>query len=402
MKLLNILLGFLFACSAYAQSDESMKYMRSSLCMMMVEHPTLEYNKEIEQVFEKMKIPERFNSHDLGVRIIRFTNDKNQEANISVFAKENQLAKRMVSKWFSRNKQTGTFNINLLKERGHYSATKIDVKEALLQHRGFTVLEDLGENLIGHTYWVVNDIKYVNQNNFFTSIKDVANIAISSSQAVSTKGKSLEKALANEDAVAFNILEDIKGFRVKITSYLFRLKWDETVQNTFYSTYYTEENEAEKVDAFVKDQNLFSLEYIGSISNTSSKTSISGVATNEIMISKVCTRALDKNIADLQHEFPVFRIKAPLVSINPLKAYIGMKEDISEKSRYEVLEMERDERGITIYKRVGIIKPISGKIWDNRYMADLEGTKESQLDATYFEKVSGNEFYKGMLIREIK
>jgi hypothetical protein len=35
-------------------------------------------------------------------------------------------------------------------------------------------------------------------------------------------------------------------------------------------------------------------------------------------------------------------------------------------------------------------------------MASEEGSIESQLDATYFEKVSGGEFYKGYLIREIK
>ena len=79
-----------------------------------------------------------------------------------------------------------------------------------------------------------------------------------------------------------------------------------------------------------------------------------------------------------------------------------MKEDINEDSRYEVLEKEIDERGVTKYKRVGVIKPIPGKIWDNRYMASEEGSIESQLDATYFEKVSGGEFYKGYLIREIK
>ena len=161
-------------------------------------------------------------------------------------------------------------------------------------------------------------------------------------------------------------------------------------------------NEPDKVKGFVNDKDLFSLEYVGSVTNTSSKTSLSGVTSNEAMIRKVCTRAFDKNIADLQHEFADFRIKALLVSTEPLKAYVGMKEDITESSRYEVLETEIDERGVTKYKRVGVIKPIPGKIWDNRYMASEEGSSESKLDATYFEKVSGGEFYSGYLIREIK
>lgn len=401
-KLLLLIIGVLTSVTVFAQSDDE-KYMRGSLCLMMTEHPTLEYNKEIEQVFETIEIPERFNNHDLGVRVIRFSNDKDQLANVTVFAKENMLGKRFVAKWYNRNKKTGGFNMQLVQQRGDYNATIGDVKTALLQHRGLALLKDAGENLIGHTYWVVNDIKYVNQGNFFKSMKDVANLTASGAQAVSTKGKSLEKAFDNEGAAAFDMLENIKGFRVKITSYLFRLKWNEEIQNIFYNSYYTNEpdKEPEKVRAFQNDKDLFSLEYVGSVTNTSSKTSISGVTSNEKMIRKVCTRALDKNIADLQHEFPDFRIKAKLI-VEPLKAYIGMKEDITENSRFEVIEREPDENGITTYKRVGIVKPIAGKIWDNRYMAAEEGTVESKLDATYFEKVSGKDFYTGMFLREIK
>ena len=401
--LLSIVIG-VYSCYCHAQEDESLKYMRGSLCIMMIEHPTRQYNQEIERVFKAMNTPDRFNNHDVGVRIIRFSNDLDQRANVVAFAKENSLAKRFVSKWFCRNKKTGGFNMDLVKARGYNNATQIDVEAALLQHKGLAILEDAGENLIGHTYWVVNDVQYANQGNFFTGLKDVANLAASSAEAISTKGKSLEKAFDNKNVDVLDALENVKGFRVKITSYLFRLKWNEEIQNKFYVDYYTETpaEETGKVKAFTDDKDLFSLEYVGSVTSTSSKTSISGVTTNESMITKVCTRALDKNIADLQHEFPDFRIKAQLVSTDPLKAYVGMKEDITEKSRFEVLEIYKDERGITTYKRVGEIKPIKGRIWDNRFMANLEGSQESQLGATFFQKVSGGDFTNSMLIREIK
>jgi hypothetical protein len=144
------------------------------------------------------------------------------------------------------------------------------------------------------------------------------------------------------------------------------------------------------------------MEYVGCVKNTSSKTVLYGVKTNEELITKVCTRALDKNIADLQHQFSDFRIKAPLVSVSPLKAYIGMKEDVSNDSKYEVLEKQTDEKGKQVYKRVGIIKPIKNKIWDNRFMATEEGSKDASLNATEFQKISGGDFLPGMLIREIK
>ena len=403
MKKLIIMLTLgLMTQICHAQDDENFKYMRGSLCIMMVEHPTLEFNDQIEKVFEKVPIPNRFNSHELGVRVLSFPNNDDQLANLKIFSNENQLAKRIVAKWFGRNKNTGAFNIDLLKERGHYSATKIDVKGAMAQQRGMAVLEDLGENLIGHTYWVVNDIQYVNQGNFFKSVKDVANIT---KEVAGNKTTSLEETLGIDfEDSAVGLLDKVKGFRVKITSHLFRLKWDEETSNTFYSEYYTEnpEEDANKVNGFKGDKDLFKMEYVGSVTSTSSKTSVSGVTTNEQMIRKVCTRALDKNIADLQHKFADFRIKAPLISVEPLKAYVGMKEDINEKSRYEVLEAVPDERGVTTYKRVGLIKPIKDKIWDNRFMADEEKTTEAALDGTLFEKISGKDFYPGMLIRETK
>ena len=41
-------------------------------------------------------------------------------------------------------------------------------------------------------------------------------------------------------------------------------------------------------------------------------------------------------------------------------------------------------------------------IWDNRYMASEEQAYGSDFGFTTFRKVSGGDFYPGMLIREIK
>jgi hypothetical protein len=126
-----------------------------------------------------------------------------------------------------------------------------------------------------------------------------------------------------------------------------------------------------------------------------------GVNKREEYFIKVCTRALDKSIAQLQKEHQEFRVKTPLLSTEPLTAQIGIKEGVTEDSKYEVLEVI-EEDGFTKYKRVGVIKPIKNKIWDNRYLAEYEEENlGSELTATEFEKISGDDFYPGMLIREI-
>ena len=103
-----------------------------------------------------------------------------------------------------------------------------------------------------------------------------------------------------------------------------------------------------------------------------------------------------------EKNFDVFKVKAPLLNISPITSQIGMKEGMTAKSRYEVLEVIEDERGHIEYKRVGVIKPVADKIWDNRFMAVEEGAENATLGYTTFEKVSGGDFYSGMLIREIK
>ena len=393
----------------FAQKSEEQKYMRSSLCMMMVEDrlklDANSYNKQIEEVFKELPIPNRFNDHGLGARVISFANSKDQLANITAFGKDKQIAKRMVSKWFGRKKDTG-FNTELLRERGLYSATKIDVKLARQNTRGMAMLEDLGENLIGHTYWLVNDIKYVDRSKGGQTIGAIWEAVRKTSDAVESVGSKNKTTSSGDDNDALtNLVTSVEGFSVKVKSYLFRLKWNDEVAGKFYVDYYTEdpEGEADKLKAFREDTDLFTLEYVGMVDHTSSNISAMGLRNAEDMIRKATARSLDKSLADLQHNFADFRIKAPLVSVSPLKAYVGLKEDINKDSRYEVLETVKDERGITRYKRVGVIKPVKGKIWDNQYMADQEpDNKQAQLDGTEFEKVSGGEFRTGMLIREFK
>ena len=120
---------------------------------------------------------------------------------------------------------------------------------------------------------------------------------------------------------------------------------------------------------------------------------------------KVLARAIDKNIVMLQKKYDQFKVKVPLNSVEPLTAQIGMKEGVTAKSKYEVLMPVFDETsGKFKYARRGVIAPVPGKIWDNRYMAVEEQAAGSTLQATEFRIVSGSRaaFSEGMLIREIK
>ncbi|MBQ7869956.1 MAG: hypothetical protein IJ355_06500 [Prevotella sp.] len=392
---------------ACAQQQDDYEYERASICMMLIKHPAKKFGNEIQYVFSRMQMPSRFNNHDLGVRLVSFAEDREATKNIESFARQVALGRRLVAKWFDRDKTTGKMDMKLIQERGLYNSTKSDVNIARSQFRGKALLEDAGELLLRNTYFVMNDITYVDKSVGFGIFKDALNVTanLASIWAVNVDVAKSDNPFENPSLSSINAkLDDLKGFKVKIKSYLYRLKWNDDIANQFYSQYYIDSDSYDKKKkvGFENEKNLFELEYVGMVESSHANTTLSGTTTNEQLVRKVCTRAIDKNLADLQHQFVEFRIKAPLVSTEPIRAYVGMKEDISETSRFEVLERSITKDGKIEYKRVGVIRPVKGEIWDNRYWASEEKTKESVLGATTFSKVSGGEFYPGMLIREIR
>jgi len=396
-----LLTSFIF--NVYAQlQEETLNYRRSSLYSILIAYPSQKYHKDITDVFFSIPIPEKFNNHDLSVKVVSSAERKQEKIeNINDFIISNAVARRMIAKWFDRDPETGYFDMNLVASRGNYDATYFDVELAKQTVRGVGQLADAGEELIGNTFLIVNDIKYVDKGEGAKLAADIFKAigVITSEIAKDTVFKSLGDDIGD-------MVSSIKGFKVTVTSYLYRLDWNDEVAGTLFQSLYMTENDFDtlKKKAFDDEKQLFKLKYIGKQSVNSGKTSIEGVnlETPEQMIRKVCTRAIDKSIVELQKVHEEFRVKTPIFSVGAtIKAKIGMKEGVASGSKFEVLEQTIDKEGRTQYKRVGLIKPV-GKIWDNRYMAAEEKSATAHLAYTEFKKVSGGDFYPGMLIREIK
>lgn len=392
---------------------ENMDYRRSSLCSVLVRHPEKKYDFDIAQVFPTIPIPEKYNDHNLDVRDINSTmvrrnksarGEKVIEMTINPYIENENLAKQLVSKWFDRDEDfggDGTFDMDLIIQRGLYDADYFDEKMAEQSVRGNSLLADAGEDLIGNTFVIFNDIEYLDKEEAAKWASLGVTLASGIAQGV-VKDNKTKSSIKDLEKSLNDLNDQIGGFRVKITSYLYRLRWDEETAGTFYTQYYITEHDATKKEAYNKDTGTFHLDYIGSYKVTSSKTTMSGVKDQHGMIRKVCQRAIDKNIAQLQKEYEEFRVKTPLFSTTPLSAKIGLKEDVTVNSKFEVLEEVEDSEGKTHYRRVGVVKPIKDKIWDNRYMAEFEEENEGNTRiATEFEVVSGSGFYPGMLLRQI-
>ena len=399
---------FLCGCSimASAQEEDLNKYHRSSLYSILLTHPEKEFCNEMIEAFKAIPIPDKYNNHDLTRKVIpapilkSLTKAEVEGAfkdAISSILTRNKIGGRLVEKWFDRDKTTGAFDMRLVAERGYYDASILDLNKARASARGLALLADAGEELLNHTYVIVNDIRYADKE---TTKGAIAGGLLAAQLAGSFFGVDLSAVTE----IGGGITNDIAGFKVLVTSYLFRLDWNDDIANNFFSNLWIDSTntDAERKSKWDEAMGDFNLKYIGCATVYSGKTTLGGVEKEKDMFLKVCTRAIDKSVSDLQKSFDEFKVFSPLISIEPLSAYIGLKEGVDVDSRYEVLEKTEDENGRTRYERVGVIKPVKGKIWDNRFMAVFDKEEGSDLEYTTFEKVSGKGFLPGMLIREIK
>ncbi len=142
--------------TAQAQnSDADTPYRRSSLYSILVNHTDQKFANEIRTAFVAMPTPDKYNNHDLSVKVI--TLDKklkgaksdNENDAITNFLTDNQVASRLVARWFNRDFFSGQCDMELVKERGLYNATKFDAILSERSARSQALMADAGEDLIG-------------------------------------------------------------------------------------------------------------------------------------------------------------------------------------------------------------------------------------------------------------
>lgn len=388
--------------TAKTYDDIQTKYYRNSIYSILVNHTEQKYAEEIRSQFLNIPVADQYYDHNLNIRVLNVASKSDYKEDIDRFVSQNLIASRLVGKWFDRNVFTGECSLDLVKDRCVYNASEVDMEIARRSARGMAMLSDIGDELIGQTFLLVNEIRYIDQAK--TSEAVGTGLKVAGLFAALIVGGELGKGISDLADSTGDMVSTIKGFRVKITTHLYQLVWDDEAAGTFYQMHYSENPDPAKVKAFDSDRPKFSMKYVGKVISSGSNTSFMGINEDEPlkMVRKACQRALDENVADLQKKHDQFRVKSPVVEVNgkQLLSTIGLKEGITEKSRYEVLEAQEKE-GRTTYKRIAVVRPLSSRIWDNRFMATEEKAPGADLGATTFVKVSGGEILPGHLLRQI-
>ena len=431
------LICFIFLNNVNAQqSNQDLKYRRSSLNMILIESESFPNKDLVMKSWKDYPFPDKYNKHETDVKsvdinsinlsekdlmnagylidtitnplklakaiaslkILKYLNSdstvavvlpserKKFEIKINKFIKQKKLANKLVASWFDLSKD-GKFDMKLVQERGSYNASELEANIAKGQAMGLASLADAGEELIKNTFVTFTKLDFVPNEPAARVVRD---LALEQANAMSVE--MLRKKAVKAAEKMYNKTKE--GYSLWSKTWLYRLHWNDSIADEFYTTLWSNPKEFEKT-------NLFSLDFIGVQYNQSLVTfSLKETRTEAQIIDLTLVRNLDNAFAKLQKKNDVFKPKVPVISVNPIIAQIGMKENLEGGEKFEVLEMKMNRKtGLTEYKKVGTATVDKKIIWDNRYNA---GEKIDQGDVTGTLFHGSKRIQPGMLLKLIK
>lgn len=383
------------------------KYRRSSLHTILLESEKFPFKDTVIKAYYNAPFPDKYNNHTIGEKSFDPSvygtvsgDSANYKETIDNYFKQKKIANQLVAKWFNRQ-EDGSFNMDLIGERGEYNASEMEANIAQSSARGVSALADAGEELINNTFVVVSRLNFVNNEIPAAIARDIAKSA----------ANNISNSMVREIALAAADLAYEKGkegFSVWTTAYLYRLTWNDSIAAVFYNDMWMDKSNIDPARKELFDNSdLFSLEFVGDEKATSLVTfSLKEKRTEEKIVEISTIRNIDAVYAKLQKKYDVFKTKTPLYSGYPITAKIGLKEGVEKGDKYEVLEQVVDTEGRTKYVRKGVVEVDKSQIWDNRFspvdeqpQGEVAETDTAKIDRTLFK--GAKNYYSGMLIRQI-
>jgi hypothetical protein len=272
---------------------------------------------------------------------------------------EQKVAQQVLSQWFNRQKD-GSFNVDILKERGLYNANDNDFFAASASKRGTSTLMDMGLKLVNQTYVLVFDYyNIMNMNEYYI------------------KNETPEKDRTSN------------GYIAKVKTYLYRLDFGENVAAEFFNKYWIypdDKDKAGKIKAF--DDATFRWIPVGrqiaehqSSQSNPDKNTIIKQKSKEELIDDLNKNLMEKILPQMEARSDEMRVKAMVSNVKPISAKIGKKEGLGFDQRYYVYENRMKKEGDVYKKLIAVVK--SMKVVDNRKVT------EGQSDVSEFYQIYG-------------
>lgn len=430
-KIIIAIIGviLIFPCNLHGQTTSDKEhYRRSSLTLILLTHKDKKYANEMENVFKNFPLPARYNEHNISDLRVISVHGKQSKQDIDRLLRSNYVAQKVVGRWFNRDPYSGRMNMDLIHERGGYGAFYDDYLRSQSNVRGTSMLRDEGVELLQSTFVLVCDMDYIDKQKgaawgafglalLSAGMQGMAaaqynqaqqQYAWGNYQAAQNSYRNAQSwdAGSNLTMAGATVVADIGGFRVKMSAYLYKLKWDDAMTQTMYRDYWTDnetsdsENQ-EKKNKFDDAKYAFSLDFVGQYRATSSKTILRSWSNENEVILDVCQRCVNKGMSELAKTFSIFRPRSPFYfDGGTVYSHIGSKEEVTTGKKYEIVQPYKDKHGQIRYKRVGKAK--AGYPWNNRDVRFDQYFDNSQKGTVFYcSNTSVDLHTPGLQLREL-
>lgn len=368
MKNLIVLLVFMSVCKFLLSQPD---YSRSALSVVALNFNE-KHNEEVFTRFSNIPIPEKFYSNALVKPVIKMQGVNRPVKNeLPVFLQymsddfiigilnEEKVAQKILAQWFNRQSD-GSFNVEVLKQRGLYNANDNDFLTASASKRGSSTLMDMGLKLVNQSYVLVFD--YYN---------------IISMEEHYTQTETEQKDRTSN------------GFKAKVKSYLFKLDFSEEVAADFFKTYWVNPEDLDKNNKIKLFENaVFKWIPVSKQIVEEQSTQLNPVGklytkqkSNAELIDEMHKDIMEKVLVQIEARSDQLRVKALVSDVKPISAKIGKKEGLSFDQRYYVYENRMQKDSSINKKLIAVVK--SMKVVDNRQVT------EGQSDASQFYQIYG-------------
>ncbi len=316
---------------------------------------------QVAKMIDTLKVSDKFYSNDIGVRNIPFHTtinlfDKAQQeqvfkTDVAKLLDENKVGQGIMAKWFNRQAD-GTFNTDVLRERGIYNSDDSDLSIASASKRGESALMDAGLGLVDHSYVLVLGFSnLITMDQYYTNMN------------APTESRKMN------------------GVRGDLIGLLYKLNLTDSVSAVFFQNMWInkgDDNAQEKIASF--NANTFPLVSVKKLIMPVQSTQYNAglpfapkVQKNQDELLRDLVNNSMKNVID-QMTFLVsdFKVKAQIYQTNPIAIKIGKKEGLGFDQRYFVFENRQTRNGEQFSSRRGVIK--SKSVADNRSVTTGETT----------------------------
>jgi len=359
----------------------SSEYDRNSLTVIGLksENPLAD---RISKMIDTLKISDKFYDNSIGFRNIPFDasfslfdkvqQDKIYKSDVIELLNQNKVGQGIVAKWFNRQSD-GTFNTDVLKERGIYNSDDSDLSVASASKRGESALMDAGLHLIDHSYILVLG---------FSNLM--------------TMDQYYDKSEAKPETRKMN------GVKGDLIGLLYKLNFNDSVSSVFYQNMWVNSGDSDSKSKIARfDANTFPLIPVKNLImpmqatqyNPGQTLSPKVQKTQDQLLQDLVNNSMTNLLNHLTFQVSDFKVKAQVYQTNPIAVKIGKKEGLGYDQRYFVFENRQTRSGETYSSRKAVIKSMS--VADNRSVTSGE-TKPS-----YFYQIAGGKIDNmGMFVEQ--